>query len=342
MIRLKDIARRAGVSLTTVSKVIHNAPDVSGATKTRVLTLAREMGYVPDSVAQGLRSRTTRLLGLVISAMTNPIFSRITMGIEEQTRQIGYDLILAHTQSDPAREEAIIRRLLSRRVDGIFISPVYRLAPTAPIYDNLLRHKTPVVLLSARAGFCQHFVNVEPEDLLGAFAATKHLLELGHRRIALLTGPAADPAAMERREGYHRALREAGIEQDESLVFNAGNTIEDGERASLQMVDEACRATALFAFNDLVAMGAINVLMSQGMKIPHDISVVGFGNISMAEHFKIPLTTITQPKYRLGLAAVEIMQKLLRGQSAESRRLPTDLVIRASTAPPSGRAAQLV
>ena len=195
MIRLKDIALRAGVSIMTVSKVLRDAPDISPATKVRVRQLAEQMGYMPDSVAQGLRNRTTKLFGLIISAATNPIFSRIVMAIEEKAHELGYDLILGQTLSTVEREDHVIRRLLSRRVDGLFISPVYRLDPTAAIYDELLRRATPTILLGHRAPFCERFVNVETDDLAASHSATKHLLDFGHKRIAFFSGPPAAPSS---------------------------------------------------------------------------------------------------------------------------------------------------
>src|SRR5262249_46736962 len=138
MIRLKDIAARAGVSVMTVSKVLRDTPDVSVATKARVRQLAEEMGYTPDSMAQGLRSRRTRLFGLVIPSATSPIYARVVTAIEEQAHALGYDLLLAHSLNLTDREESVVRRLLSRRIDGLFIAPVYRLEPNAPIYDELL------------------------------------------------------------------------------------------------------------------------------------------------------------------------------------------------------------
>jgi len=334
MVRLKDIAARAGVSVMTVSKVLRDAPDISSATKTRVRQLAEELGYMPDSMAQGLRSRTTRLFGLVIPAATNPIYARVMMAIEEQSHALGYDLILAHSLNMIEREESVVRRLLSRRVDGLFISPVYRLEPTAPIYDELLRRGTPTVLLGHRAPFCAKFVNIETDDLAGSYAATRHLLGLGHKRIAFFVGPAAAPSAQERLEGYRRALREAQIEPDDSLVFNAGATIEEGEKAALQMLHENPRATAIQANNDLVAIGAANVLFQQGLRIPEDLSVAGFGNFLLGEHFRVPLTTVRQPKLSLGIAAMEAMRRLLRGERPEPKRLGAELLTRQSTAAP--------
>src|SRR6478672_11243190 len=170
MIRLKDIAQRAGVSIMTVSKVLRDAPDISPATKARVRQLAEQMGYMPDSVAQGLRNRTTKLFGVVISATTNPVFARVLMAIEEKAYALGYDVILGH-----------------------------------------------------RAPFCDNFVNVESDDLAASYSGTKHLLELGHKRIAFFIGAPAAPSSHERLEGYRRALREAQIDSEDSLIFNAGS-----------------------------------------------------------------------------------------------------------------------
>jgi DNA-binding LacI/PurR family transcriptional regulator len=340
MIRLKDIAARAGVSVMTVSKALRGASDISGETKTRLKLLAQQMGYVPDSMAQGLRSRTSKLLGLVLSTVTNPAFARIISAIEEGAHEWGYDLILAHTLNIPEREEACIRRLLSRRVDGLFIAPVYRLAPSAPIYEELLQRQTPTVILGHRAPFCAQFHNVETDDVTGSYLITRHLLELGHTQIAFLSGSNAAPWAQERLEGYRRALREAQIEPDDRLIFSAGATIEEGEKAALQALNESASMSAFQAANDLVAIGAATVLLNQGVKIPQDLSVTGFGNIPMSEHFRVPLTTVRQPKLRLGVAATEIMLKLRRGERPESRRLATEIIVRASTAVPKSRASR--
>jgi DNA-binding LacI/PurR family transcriptional regulator len=334
MIRLKDIAQQAGVSIMTVSKVLRDAPDISPATKARVRQLAEQMGYMPDSIAQGLRNRTTKLFGLVISATTNPIWARVVMAIEEKAYELGYDIILSHSLNTPEREEQVVRRLLSRRVDGIFINPVYRLAPTAAIYDELLRRATPTVLLGHRAPFCERFVNVESDDLVASYAATRHLLELGHKRIAFFSGAPAAPSSHERLEGYRRALREASIEPEDSLIFNAGSTTDEGEAAAVQMLSEAPKATAVQTANDLVAIGAATIFLKQGVRIPEDLSIVGFGNVLVSEYFRVPLTTIRQPKLRLGTAAMDSMVRLLRGERPENKRLRAEIVIRQSSGPP--------
>ncbi|MGD0814360.1 MAG: LacI family DNA-binding transcriptional regulator [Verrucomicrobiota bacterium] len=338
MVRLKDIAAQAGVSVMTVSKSLRGAPDISAATKVRIKGLAQQMGYMPDSMAQGLRNRTTKLLGLVLPSVTHPIFVRTVAAIEEGAHEWGYDLILAHSLNSPEREEACIRRLLSRRVDGLFIFPANRLSPTAPVYEELWQRQTPTVILGQRPPFCAQFLSVETEDLAGTHLMTKHLLELGHKRIAFLSGASGSPWAQERLEGYRRALREAAIEPDDRLIFTAGSTLEDGEKAAVQLINEAATMTAIQAATDLVAMGAANVFLNQGVKIPEDLSVAGFGNITMSQHFRVPLSTVRQPKFRLGIAAIESMQKLRRGEHPEPNRLPVEIIVRASTARPKSDA----
>lgn len=336
MVRLKDIALLAGVSVMTVSKALRDEPDVSSATKTKIKHLAQQTGYVPDSSAQGLRTKTTKLFGLVIPTATNPIYARIIFAIEERAQELGYDLLIAHTLNKPEKEDAALRRFLSRRVDGLFITPVYRFEAQARIYQEIATRKIPTVLLGPAAPFCKSFPAIEIEETLASYNATKHLLQLGHKKIAYLTGPPATPWAHERFEGYRRALRESGIEVDDGMVFAAGNTIEDGIKATLQMLNEGCHPTAVQAVSDLVAIGCAETLLAQRFKIPEDISVVGFGNILLAEFYRVPLTTISQPKYRLGMSAVEAMMGILRGESITTRRLGAEFVERKSTAPPKG------
>lgn len=334
MVRLKDIAIAAGVSVMTVSKVLRDAPDISAATKARIRQLAQQMGYVPDTMAQSLRTRTTKLFGLVIPASTNQNFSRVVMAIEEQAFDLGFDVILAHTLNNEKREETIIRKLLARRVHGLFIAPVYRLSPEAAIYRELAERKVPTVLLGHRAAFCGNFPAIESDDIGGSFHLTQHLIQEGHRRIAYLSGPIYAPAATERIEGYHRALREAHIPADDRLVYPAGNTIEEGEAAARVMLAEKPDVTAVQAFNDAVAIGFCSELKKNGIRVPEDISVVGFGNILLGEYGCVALTTARQPKHRMGKAAVAMMTRLLNHEQVDPQRIATPLVIRSSTARP--------
>ncbi len=338
MVRLKEIAEAAGVSVMTVSKALRDKPDLSVATKVRIRALAAQMCYVPDLWASGMRNRTSRLLGLVIPAATDPVFARIMFALEQSAQELGYDLVYTQSFGKSDREESVLRRLLARRADGIFVSPVYRMEPNAPIYDELHRRGMPLVILGHRAPFCSQFVNVETDDVTASAALTRHLIELGHRQIAFFAGPMVAPWAQERLEGHRRALREAGIAVDDRLVFNAGSTMEEGAAAALQFIQENPGATAIQAVTDLVAIGAANTLLGQGLRIPEDLSIVGYGNVQLSEFFRVPLTTVRQPKLRLGTVAAETMQHLLRGEPVQARRLPAEILIRASTAPPASSA----
>ncbi len=318
----------------TVSRVLRDAPDISAATKLRVRTIAQQMGYVPDVMAQGLRTRASRLLGVLLPNVTDPAASRLLLALEERTHELGFDLLLAQSLHQADREELCLRRFLARRVEGLFIAPVYRLTPFAPVYADLRRRGTRVVVLGPRPPFCEDFVGVEGDDVAGSSFATRHLLELGHRRIACLAGPPQSPVAQAQLEGYRRALREQNLEPDDRLVFKAGVTFEDGARAASQMLAENAGATAVQACSDAVATGAAAALLAHGLRIPTDISLVGYGNLPGTEHHRVPLTTVSQPKYRLGTAAIEVMLRLLRTEPAETRRLPAELVVRSSTGPP--------
>jgi LacI family transcriptional regulator len=318
----------------TVSKALRDKPDVSEKTRATIRALALQMGYVPDSSAQNLRTRRSKILGLVLSSLTNPLFARVVMAVEARAHELGYDLMLAHTLNNVEREETSIRRLMARRVDGLLISPVYRIGSEAPVYQELLSRKIPTVILGHLAPFCQNFVNVESDDLLGGYAVTDHLLKLGHRRIAFFAGPPATPWTRERFEGYRRALSERGMDVDDKLIFQAGRTVEDGSNAALQLINESTDVTAIQAINDLVAAGCAQELMRQGFSIPGDLSVAGFGNVLLGEHFRVPLTTVRQPKFRLGAAAMDVLTKLLRSERVESKRLPAELVVRSSTGTP--------
>lgn len=334
MVRLKDIAAKAGVSVMTVSKALRDEKDVSARTKTRIKLLAQQMGYVPNSMAQGLRTQTTKLFGLIIPAITNPVYARIVLAIEERAHELGYEILIAHTHGSIEREESCVLRLLSRRVEGLFISPVYRLQTEARAYREILARRVPTVILGPLAPFCNQFTNVEGDDLIASYRMTQHLLQLGHKNIAFFTGPSASPWSHERYEGYRRALREALLEVDDRLVFQAGITIEDGAKAAAQLMNESSPATAIYAVTDMVAIGCAEALFTQGIKVPHEMSIVGYGNFLIAEHYRVPLTTVRQPKFTLGQVAMDVMVRLMRGEHVQSKRLPSELVIRASAAPP--------
>ena len=333
MIRLKDIAREAGVSVMTVSKALRNAPDIAARTKLRIGELAKSMGYTPNLGARSLRNQETKLLGLVIPATTDPIFAPIVMAIEQCALDRGYELILHHSWNKPEREEIILQNLISRRVDGIFLSPVYRMEPEVAAYNELKKRRIPTVIMGPLADFCKDFVNVQTLGNESAFGMTQHLIDLGHKRIAFFAGPRFSERAISRQEGYRRALRENGIEEDPSLVFNGGTTITEGGNAAKHFLEEKTQATAIQTVNDLVAIGAANVFLDHGLIIPDELSIAGFGNILSSEHYRIPLTTIRQPKFRMGMAAFDSMLKLITKKQVEPQRMIGEVLVRKSTGP---------
>ena len=315
----------------TVSKVMRDTPDISADTKVRIKLLAQQMGYVPDTAAQGLRTRHTKLLGLLIPSITNPIYVRFLLAVEEAVFHAGYELIIAHTLNDPSREELLIRRFLARRVDGLMIMPVSSREIESPIYKELAKKLTPTVIIGQKPTYCNQFNNVEVDDFEASYSMTNHLLSLGHKRIAFLAGPTFSLWAQARLEGYKKALNDASITVDDHLIFNAGSTLEEGESTALQLIKESPQATAIQSVNDLVAMGAGNALLNKGLRIPNDYSLAGFGNVLAAEFFRVPLTTVRIPKYRLGAAATEMILQMLKGEPVESKKLSSEIIIRAST-----------
>lgn len=334
MVRLKDIAERAGVSVMTVSKVLRNEPDISSATKQKVQQLADEMGYVPDALARGLRTRSTKLIGLVVPALTDPVIGPAVMAIEERAQEQGLEVILTNSLNLPDREEACLKRLVARRVDGLLVAPADRLSPQVKIYRDLRRRGSPTVIVGAQGPFCRWFANVATNDFDAGYEAARHLIDLGHRRIAFFTGPSGAPWAQARLAGYRRALRDSGIESEDRWLYPGGTTLEDGRNAALRLLNEqqSDGITAIQTVNDFVALGTAKTLMQNGCRIPEDLSVVGFGNILASEHFSVPLTTIHHPKSELGYAAMEVLIGLLGGSSPDNKIVPGHLVERASTA----------
>jgi len=317
----------------TVSKALRDKPDISASTRAHIQRLAQEAGYVPHSAASGLRSKTTRLIGLIIPAVTDPIFARLVSAVEQNAHELGYEVILMHSLGSAEREERCLRRLLARRIDGLLVAPVPRMGPQSTVYDELQKRGLPTVILGQRSPFCAGFTSVETDDLAASAAVTRHLLELGHRRIAFLGGPRTAPWATERLHGYGFALREAGIELDDRLIFNAGTTVDEGAKTALEFINEQSDATALQAVNDLVAIGAANTLLNQGVRIPQDLSVTGFGNVLVSEFFRVPLTSVRQPKFRIGALALDQLLRLMRGETVETQRLAAEVVVRSSTGP---------
>ena len=341
MSRISEVADRAGVSAMTVSRVLNNSGYVSVATRQRVELAIAELGYVPNALARQLRSKRTKMLALVLSDISNPFFTTIARGVEDAASARGFAVMFCNTDESDEEESRYLRLLVERHVDGVLLVPAQNAAASL----RLLRtHDIPVVVLDRRAS--RRVDNVRCDSEAGAHALARHLIELGHRRIAVLTGRRRISTSADRVAGVRRALAEAGLALDESLVryggFTFGNlNLADGRlmaRDVLAATDDP--PTAIFAANNFIAFGAVRALRELGLKVPDDISVVAFDDLP-AEWVDEPfLTVAAQPAYDIGRRAAEMMIDRLVGQrtaAGDSVVLPFEVIIRRSTAAPRMR-----
>ncbi len=334
MIRLKDVAKRVGVSQMTVSRVLRGAPDISPATQARVHAAARALGYVPDLMARGLRTRRTELVGCVLPRLHDPFWGPAAAAIEAAARARRRDLLLLCSEGDEEIEETALARLLGRRVEGVLLAPVQRPRAAGGIYRHLVEQRAKLVLLGPKPPFLAGFPSVRFADREAVAVGLRHLLELGHRRVAFLAGPTLSPVARERLEGYRETLRRAGIEADDRLVIRAGTSLADGENATRQLLAEERDFTALAAVNDAVAAGALRALTAAGRAVPEQVSLMGLGNHPGAEWAGVPLTTVDPAPAELAHTAARTLFTILDGGRAGDQLLPPRLLRRASTAPP--------
>lgn len=329
-VTLKDVAKEAGVSATTVSRALNNKDAISPSTREKILKLAKEMDYTPDAVARGLKNKRTETIGVVIADISDPFFAPIVKGIEKAVREEGYHLILCDTDEDYQVEKEALRTLMEKRVDGLLITPVQT---SFQDIVELKKKKIPFVLL------CRHF-NFElletdyvvTNDVEGAVLAVTHLIEKGHRKILFINGPTYVSSAKERLAGYKRAFLEAGVKLDESLVREGGIKMEDGYRITKQELARPLQFTAVFAYSDFVALGVMKALKEANLRIPQDIALVGYDDIDIASFLEVPLTTVRIPKYELGVEGFRLLKRKMKGEadSLEKVILPTELVVRES------------
>lgn len=329
-VTLRDIARATGVSVNTVSRALTGKSDVNAGTKARVQAAAERLGYQPNLPARSLVLGRTRSLGLVVSDCTNPFYAMLIRAVEDVALGHGYSLLLATSNETAKREAAALQMLRERRIDGLLLSPV---AVEAPHLEPLLGGSSPCVLLTRRpAGYKGLFVGTD--NARAAEQATHYLLELGHRRIAHVTLSDGGISARTRMQGYRRELARAGLPQDQRLELAAPQTIEGGRGVARQLLAQKPRPTAVFAFNDLQAVGVLLGLRDAGIEVPREMSVLGFDGIDIGEVVYPPLTTMAQPIDEIGrLGATMLIDALAAGPQQRRHLLPAALVVRGSTGP---------
>jgi LacI family transcriptional regulator len=332
VIRLKDIAERVDVSVMTVSRVMRDTPNIAPATRRRVLRVARELGYVPDAAARGLRLQNTHLLGLVLPALGDPAWADIASALEAAWAPIGYDLAMACSHQDEEAEEARIARLMGRRVEGLFVAPLTGRQKVGGIYRQLREQRIRVVIMGPKPEHLGTFPSVTVNDQAGMQLGVAHLRNLGHERIAFLRGPEDAPSAKARLDGYRKALGIHGLTGLEELIVPAGTTVEDGAQATRRLLERKAAFTAIMTFSDPLAVGAMRALTTAGLEVPRQISVIGYANHPCSEFAGRPLTTVDTDVEGQARAAVAVMSDLIAGKEGRDRQVEPRLVQRDSCA----------
>jgi LacI family transcriptional regulator len=327
-----DVARRAGVSTSTVSHVLNRTRFVSDELRERVLAAMRELDYEPNAAARMLTLKRSNTIGLIVSDIRNPFFASVARGVEDVAQEHGYTVILCNSDEDVAKETACLKALHTRQVDGLLLAS----AGVADAYVTRLVHRGfPIVLVD------RELPDLDvPAVLLdnegAAYSAVRHLIARGHRRIGMITGRPSISTTTERIAGYGRALREAGLEVDSQLLITGESTSEGGAEAAHALLAVEPPPTAIFSGNNLMSIGALQAFVSRGLSVPDDVALVGFDDFPFpwSDAFRPHVTTVAQPTYELGRQAAEMLVQLLRGSSSQPAQrvvLEGKLVIRESS-----------
>ena len=328
MVSIKDVARLAGVSVSTVSHVLNKTRFVAPETAATVTKAIDALGYQPSYLARALKNKRTRTLGMLVTSSTNPFFAEVISGLEEGCFRAGYSLILCNCGNQPGRQRTYLDILRQKRIDGLAVMTTRR---DADFQAELERLGTmPRVVLDSAP--MPHACAIGDDSVAGGRLAAGHLIDRGHRRIACLTGPEDHPRSRDRLKGVLAGMQAAGLALDPRLVGSGELTSSGGYEAMGGLLDSGAAPTAVFAFNDLMAFGAYRAIQERGLSVPRDISVVGYDDLEIARFMVPALTTIRQPGFGLGLEAAEILIASLEtgAELPEIIRKTPDLVIRDS------------
>jgi LacI family transcriptional regulator len=328
-VTIKDVARESGVNMSTVSRALNHGYGVNDQTREHVVAVAARLNYRLNRVAQGLVTGRSHTLALLVSDIRNPFFAEVARGAEDAALAENYDLVLCNSDLDPGKQMQYVRSLLEKRVDGILMNSVAML--DGDQQAQLAVCGVPIVLLN-RSVSNRAFSTVCADNETGGALAAQYLLDLGHQKIAHLTGPRQHGNLSDRTRGFVRTL-EAAKHPVHPIVLHGRFNFSGGCELTNKLLDEHAGVTAIFAANDVMACGAVRAILDRGLRIPGDLSLIGFDNIELASVIHPPLTTIHQPKYESGRAAVEILLRLARDksrQAPEHRLLGVQLIERQS------------
>jgi LacI family transcriptional regulator len=326
-ITIEDVAREAGVSTMTVSRVLNNKGEIREETRERILKIIDELGYRPSRLARSLATNRTYILGVVVPDIVNPFFAQLVTGAETVAWQHGYHVLLCHTGEDYGREEAVLDLLEDTQVDGVLVCSA-RL-PDEQLLPLLAKQDAAVLLNRQVASELAGMIRVH--DVAGAVKAVQHLLHTGHERVGLIAGPAASTSARERRRGFIFANETEGRPENIPLQVESSPTTQGGYQAAITLLQAYPDLNGLFCYNDLTAVGALQACTEMGRHVPHDIALVGCDDIPLAGLISPTLTTLSVDKEQLGADAIQLLIDRIQGRPAVDELLiEQTLVIRES------------
>jgi LacI family transcriptional regulator len=327
-VTIKDIAKTTGVSYATVSRALNGRSGVKENTRKLILEEAKKMGYQPNAIARGLVLKYTHTLALVIPDITNPFFPEIARGVEDAASLLGYSIFLCNTNWDVEKEKQYLKMLQEKRVDGVILHPAFGVEEE--YYNDF---NIPIVLLN-RIPSMGNYSSIEVDNVRGGFLAAKHLIEAGYKKLAFIGGSESSFSNSERQVGFKLALNKYKLKVDESLMLSGSFKSKSGYDNLLKLIKSDNIPDAVFAGNDLIALGILHCAQEQGLRVPEDLGIIGFDDIPYADLPQVQLTTIAQPKYQMGKYAIELLLKELNDKTKrEIKRiiLEPELIIRKTT-----------
>jgi LacI family transcriptional regulator len=312
-VTIKDVAEKAGVSPATVSRVIGSRGYVSDKNRRKIQAAIRELGYQPNVLARSMVTKSTCIIGLVVTDILNPFFAHLARGVEKVTWQEGFTLILANTDEDPDRETAVVRTLQAQQVDGLILVPSTSLP--SPHLSELVDRKVPLVLVDRSVrNLAVDTVMVDNEH--GAYQAVSYLVQKGHSQVGVILDNPEISTNIERLAGYRRALEEAGIPYREDLIRSCQYTEQSAHDIAAEMIARADPPSAIFTTNNFMTLGALNAIIERGMKIPEQIAIVGFDDLELPWMGPAQISTVRQPVHEMGNVAAQRLLARIRGDQS--------------------------